>query len=183
MKQHTIWKDTSMWTVKNIDEAKASARAELIDNGFENPTDEQISEYIEQDNEFEYQATYNKFKQVQTNGKIVLVADNATWRGRRVGLKYLGHNLGNILQSFFNGYPAFTYDRFNIRGEECHHDQRFCSDSRPNQYLFRELKEEYSDMDDYRLCELLVQDNEINKRNLAKYTKSLRPYLKEVWGI
>ena len=183
MKQHSIWKDTMFWTAEETKDVRNLTRLDLKANNPDTEySDSDIDEIIERENEHDYEFTWEDFKTFKTNN-IICIADNATWRGRRTGVKLCGHGLDKVLHAHMDGSISVYYDRFNIRAEEVHHDTRFCNDPSPNKYLYREVKDEYSYMSDYELCNLLVQDGEINKRNVTKYTKTLKPYLQQLWGV
>ena len=105
------------------------------------------------------------------NNKIIIIADLGFWDGRRKGFKLLGSNLNEIFNISDWDEAHWYYDRFNVRCREPHHDG-------VNYYLFRELKDDkYQNI----LCEKIYNET-LTSKDITRYTKSLVPYIKEIYG-
>jgi len=110
---------------------------------------------------------------IATEGEIICIADVGRWNGRRHGYKLLGHKVSNILQSHSGGDVSFEYTKLNVRGTETHHDGT-------NTYLFRELKGNTHDEQVENAYKLFSGD--LSPSRISYYTKSIAPYVTEVYG-
>lgn len=105
----------------------------------------------------------------EVNGVIIAYADLGLWYGRRKGYQLLGHNIANILHS---SHDAEWYgDSYNIRGIEYHHDGT-------NHILYRVAK----DMETAQRITEKIYNGTINEVQFRKMTKSLHPYVAEIYG-
>ncbi len=110
---------------------------------------------------------------IDVDGVIVCLASLGLWNGRHVGTKVIGCNVNKILYSSCE-YLTWYCDRYNVRCDGSHHDGS-------NMYLYRiaknrdeatRLMNEIYDMTDYGEAESYFM----------KHTKSLRPYVSNVYG-
>ena len=95
----------------------------------------------------------------QIEGVVIAFADLGLWNGRRQGYKILGHNINGI----FNG--------FNIRGSLSHHDGT-------HYVLYRVAK----DIDEAERIGEMIYNREIDEAGFRKKTRSLYPYVAEIYG-
>ena len=104
---------------------------------------------------------------------IVCIADAGCWNGRRSGYCVIGTNLNNVLYSRVNGQSDITveYDGVDIIASESHHDG--C-----NYYVFREVKPNAPES----FKEALEFKEPLSNEQLMRHTRSLRPYIKEIFG-
>lgn len=112
---------------------------------------------------------------IKTEGRIVCIADLGFWNGRRTGYKLYGHNVGECLEFFKDcDYADFYVDRYDFRCKQTHHDaSHFC--------VFRELKLSISsNQADNFLWK--VYNGTVTKQDITRYTRSLAPYIKKVYG-
>lgn len=110
---------------------------------------------------------------VDVDGVIICLASLGLWNGRHVGTKIIGNNVKHILRSDCE-YLTWYCDRYNVRCDATHHDGS-------NSYLYRVAKDrdeakrlmnKIYDMTDYGMAE----------DYFMKHTKSLRPYVSNVYG-
>lgn len=104
--------------------------------------------------------------------KILIIADLGLWSGRYSGYKEINNNnLNSILNQAQGEYYHVYYDGYNIKANDTHHDGT-------NHYLFRLIK------DNVNIDNLLekLYNGTATRNDINKYTKSLRPYIKEIYG-
>lgn len=103
---------------------------------------------------------------------VIAFADLGLWNGRKPGYRILGNNLNSIfnISEDSNTYYA---DGYNIHSENVHHDGT-------NYILYRKLK---SSVDRSTIEYLLYKNNfKLTKQQISKYTESLLPYVKDIYG-
>lgn len=105
------------------------------------------------------------------NNKVVVIADLGLWDGRKKCYKFSGYNLNEIFNIGSWDEAHWYYDRYNIHCRHLHHDG-------VNYYMFRELKDDkFEDI----LCQK-INDGTLTSKDITRYTKSLVPYIKEIYG-
>lgn len=112
---------------------------------------------------------------IKTEGRIVCIADIGLWDGRRMGYKLYGRNVGECL-TFFGDceFAEFWVDRYDFKCRQSHHDG--C-----NLATFREFKPNLtSDQADNFLWK--VYTGKATRKDITRYTRSLAPYIKKVYG-
>ena len=103
--------------------------------------------------------------------KVIIIADLGFWNGRKTGYKVNGYNLNEIFDIGSWDEAHWYYDRYNVHCKHPHHDNT-------NYYMFRELKDDkYEDI----LCQK-INDGTLTSKDITRYTKSLVPYIKEIYG-
>ncbi|MCD7759276.1 MAG: hypothetical protein LUH52_06065 [Bacteroides uniformis] len=107
---------------------------------------------------------------VQVDGVIIAFGDLGLWRGRRQGYQILGSNVADILHSSYIDSEWYG-DCYNIRGRMTHHDGT-------NYALYRVAK---SREDAERIAER-IYNLEIDEKGFRKLTRSLYPYVADVYG-
>lgn len=151
-----------IWSNNDYDEW-AEAMADEI-------TDEEITpeyyDYCRENDLDDERANLN----VEVDGYIVAFANLGLWNGRVNGSKIVGTNVREIL-STSDDYATWYCDPYNVKCDTIHHDGR-------NYILYRvaETKEK---------AELLVNSiayGGMSEENFRRATKSLRPYVAEVYG-
>lgn len=108
---------------------------------------------------------------IPTDGRILVIADLGLWNGRRQGYKIINGNVSNILYDDAD-YVEWYSDGYNIKATAHHHDGT-------NYYEYREIRE---DKNIDNLLNTIYNGEEITRRQLNYYTKSLHPYVAEVYG-
>lgn len=168
---HTIW--------QNYDLNLEDWREGLIEDRELNnlPTDVDDDELME--DMYELNSYYLEDEQmnlnIKTEGRIVAIADIGLWDGRRMGYKLYDHNISDCL-TFFNdcAFADFWVDRYDFRCKQSHHDGMHCC-------TFREIKPNLSsDQADNFLWK--VYTGKATQKDITRYTRSLAPYIKEVYG-
>lgn len=109
---------------------------------------------------------------IQLSNPILAIADLGLWDGRRSAYKIIhSGNIRDIL-SAEGDYAKWYLDGNDIKGVDVHHDGT-------NYYTYREIK----NMDNiHNLTDKLFQGEKTDSRLLSKYTNSIAPYIKNVYG-
>ena len=112
---------------------------------------------------------------IKTEGRIVCIADLGFWNGRRLGYKLYGNNIRECLEFFGScAYADFYVDRYDFGCRQSHHDGNHVC-------IYRELKPSISsDQADNFLWK--VYNGTVTKKDITRYTRSLAPYIKKVYG-
>lgn len=104
------------------------------------------------------------------DGVVMAFADLGFWNGRRQGYTILGHNINGIF-SVSEDENEWYGDGFNIRGSLSHHDGT-------HYVLYRVAK----DIDEAERIGELIYNREIDEVGFRKKTRSLYPYVAEIYG-
>ena len=111
-----------------------------------------------------------------TDGMILVIADVGTWRGNFQGYKLLTEKLLSDIMYAGNAdnmsYTTLYYDGHNVRKKVVHHDGT-------NHIIFREVRP-YVNID--KLCERIYNGEYISNSTLNYYTRSLKRYVKNIYG-
>lgn len=172
-KHTTIWKSYGMYESKELEQLEQDAREHLKENDFEDyeTTDVTDTIYEEIDMWFDDEQS-NLFRIL--DGRILCIADMGLWNGRRSGYKILGNNLNEVLTCGIGCDEKEIYcDGFNVLAKGYHHDGT-------NYVEFREIRE---DRNIDNLLNKLYNNEEVTRREINYYTKSLRPYVKQIYGF
>ena len=163
MKQ-IIWTSESYLDDKARGEYEKSQRNILDDEDF-NVSD---TEWAKAVNERLSDERINLDKQI--DGVVIAFADLGLWNGRRQGYKILGHNINGIFNVSEDDNEWYG-DGFNIRGSLTHHDGT-------HYVLYRVAK----DMDEAERIGEMIYNREIDEAGFRKKTRSLYPYVAEIYG-
>ena len=110
----------------------------------------------------------------QLDGRVLAIASMGLWNGRVSGYKILGNNLNEVIKASIGCDEKHVYcDRYNVVAEGYHHDGR-------NFVEFREIRE---DKDIDRFLDKIYMNEPITRAEIRRYTKSLRPKVKEIYGF
>lgn len=104
------------------------------------------------------------------DGVVMAFADLGLWDGRRQGYKILGHNINGIF-NVSEDENEWYGDGFNIRGSLTHHDGT-------HHVLYRVAK----DIDEAARIGEQIYNREIDEAGFRKKTRSLYPYVAEIYG-
>ena len=168
-KHTTIWKSYGMYSLEEMEHAEQSAKERLEE--FEDTTTDVYDAIYEDIDMWFDDERLNLSKKL--DGRILAIANMGLWNGRKAGYKILGHNLNEVLTSTIGCDEKEVYcDAYNVYAEGYHHDGR-------NYVEFREIRE---DRDINRLLDKIYNNEEVTRREINYYTKSLRPYIKEIFG-
>ena len=172
-KHNVIWKSYGMLDLKETENYEKYARENLEANEVEDITEDDIQQEVYEniDMFFEDQLL-NLSKKLSNN--IIAIADIGTWQGRKQGYKILGNNLNEVVSSTIGCDEKEVYcDAYNVRATGYHHDGR-------NHVLFRELREDRN-IDNF--LNKIYNNETISSSTLNYYTRSLRPYVQQVYGF
>ena len=169
-KHTTIWKSYGMYSLEETKQAEQDAR-ERLEEFEDTTTDVNTAVYEDIDMWFDDERlNLNK----KLDGRILCIADMGLWNGRKSGYKILGNNLNEVLTCGIGCDEKEVYcDGRNVLAKGYHHDGR-------NYVEFREIRE---DRNIENLLDKIYSGQEVTRREINYYTKSLRPYVKEVYGI
>ena len=104
---------------------------------------------------------------------IIAFGSVGRWNGRFSGGKVMSNNLNEILFTGDCNDISVTYDRYNVHSELAHHDGQ-------HSMTYRMIKE---GVDEDMLMEKIVYGGGLTKQEITRYTKSLVPFVKEVYGL
>lgn len=104
------------------------------------------------------------------DGIIVAFADLGLWNGRRQGFKILGSTIKDIF-GISEDDNEWYGDGFNIRGSLTHHDGT-------HYVLYRVAK----DRDEAERIAGKIYNKEIDEAGFRKRTRSLYPYVADIYG-
>lgn len=104
------------------------------------------------------------------DGVIIAFGDLGLWNGRRQGYQILGSNVADILYSSCE-HTEWYGDSYNIRGRMAHHDGT-------NYVLYRVAK----NRGEAERIACKIYNREIDEKGFRKMTRSLYPYVAEVYG-
>ena len=164
MKERIIWSNLNVHYDEWVEDFKDSCEANGIDE-----SEMDLCEWVDQclaDFLDDERGNLNK----EVNGVIVCFADLGLWDGHHKGAKIFGTNVKNILSSNWD-YTSWYCDRYNVRSTAAHHDGR-------NHYLYRVAKNKETAQ---RLVEKIAYEG-MTEQQFMKATKSLMPYVAEVYG-
>ena len=168
MKKFTIWSNRDIDYNEWKEIYKETAEANEWDEDTENEDNLQIfiSEELERNFDDE-RANLN----IPLDGDILVIADLGLWNGRRQGYKILHGNISNIFTTG-EDYTEWYSDGYNIKATAAHHDGT-------NYYEYRVIRE---DRNIQNLLDAIYNGEEITRKKLNYYTKSLEPYVAKVYG-
>ena len=109
---------------------------------------------------------------VYTDLPLICIADLGLWNGRRTGYKVIeSRKIGDILYDNAD-YVEWYSDGYNVKATAIHHDGT-------NYYEYREVR----NMDNIdKFLKKLYYNEPITRQEINYYTKSILPYVKEVYG-
>lgn len=160
--KRTIW--------QNID-LKIEDWKDFLEESFPTVTDEyeQLNLIQELNSEYLWDERSNLNKKI--DGRILILGDIGRWNGRTNGYRVLDNNIASILETDCD-FCKWYSDGYNIRFKGHHHDGT-------NYYEYRVIRE---DRNIENLLNDIYDGKEISRKKLNYYTKSLHPYVAEVYG-
>lgn len=107
-------------------------------------------------------------------GDILVIADLGLWDGHHSAYKIIRTGKVNGILSVNTMDDAEFYcDQYNVCADIYHHDG--C-----NHLEFREIKK---GVNIQPLVDMLYNQEEVSRETIRRYTKSMRPYIKKVYGF
>lgn len=164
----TIYNDNIDFSEENIEQAKQTLK-EYYDE--EDVTDEQAEQFLYSENQADFECECSNLDK-ELDNRIIAIADLGLWDGRRTGYKLCSNNLNEVMFTGNEDYNHIYYDGYNVCKKACHHDGT-------NYITFRELR---PNVDIEKFTDMLYNGEYVSKQTLNRYTKSLRKYVKEVYG-
>ena len=164
MKERIIWSNLNIDYDDWVADYKDSCEANGIDESEQDLyewVDECLADFLDDER-------MNLDEEV--DGVIVCFADLGLWDGHHKGAKIFGTNVKDILHTNWD-YTSWYCDRYNVRSTAAHHDGR-------NHYLYRVAKNKETAQ---RLVEKIAYEG-MTEQQFMKATKSLRPYVADVYG-
>ena len=172
--EHTIFKTYGMHSLEEILYQEEVCKEFLSEVSPEiEQTEENVTQeiYYRIDQWFEDEVL-NLNKRLE--GRILAIASMGLWNGRKTGYKILGNNLNEVVSCGIGCDEKHVYcDSYNVVAEGYHHDGR-------NYVEFREIRE---DKDVDKLLDKIYNQEPVSRAEIRRYTKSLRPYIKKLYGI
>lgn len=163
MKRHIIWSN------RNLDLADWK---DFIEEEYPDVTDEDKQYELISEMNMEYLRDERCNLSEKVDGRILVIADLGLWYGRRQGYKILGNTISDILYDRDGEYLEWYGDGYNIKATVSHHDGT-------NFYEYRVIRE---DRNIENLLDAIYNGEEINRKKLNYYTKSLYPYIAKIYG-
>lgn len=118
---------------------------------------------------------------IETEGRIICIAELGLWDGRKQGYSYEGNNISSCLRSHVRGMSnmEFYVEKegriLEFKAIESHHDGT-------NYYTYRELKPDLSDTQ-FANFESKLYNGEATKSDIGRYTRSLGEKIQKVYGF
>lgn len=169
MKKQIIWSDRDI----DFDEWKESLIEYQKENDYDDPedvTDNDVWNFIHES--LNNQLDDEKLNlNVATDGRILAIADLGLWNGRRQGYMILSSNVNSIF-NISEDYNEYYGDGYNVKAKCTHHDGT-------NYIEYRVIREDRSIQN---LLDAIYSGEEITRKKLNYYTKSLYPYVAKVYG-
>ena len=170
--ERTIFKTYGFLTSEEENDWKENIQANQRDMDEEELSELDLQDRLYEEIQWDYEdEQLNLSKKLPNN--IVALADLGLWYGRRSGYKIYSNNLNEILRC--GGCDEFRVyvDQYNVKAEGYHHDGY-------NHVEYRELRE---DTNYQVLLDKLYSGIPVTRAEIRRYTKSLRPYIKDIYGI
>ena len=169
MKKHIIWSNRDI----DHEQWKSDFVQHRIECGYDNPndfTDIDLYEWIDwnlSDCLDDERANLN----IALDEDILVIADLGLWDGRKQGYNIIKGNVSNILNVRYD-FAEWYSDGYNIKGVETHHDGT-------NYYEYRVIRKNRNIQ---KLLDAIYNGEKITRKKLNYYTKSLHPYVAQVYG-
>ena len=163
MKRHVIWSNRNL----DINDWK-----DFLEEEYPEVTDEYEQYNLIEDMNMEYLRDERCNLSEKIDGRILVIADLGLWDGRKQGYKILGNTISDILYDEDGEYLEWYGDGYNIKATVSHHDGT-------NFYEYRVIRE---DRNIENLLDAIYNGEEINRKKLNYYTKSLYPYIAKIYG-
>lgn len=110
-----------------------------------------------------------------TEGRVIAIADVGLWNGRRMGYKLMENNVNACLYWASECDDIEIYaDQYDIRSTQFHHDGH-------HNILYRELKPKLTDWQKNNFLAKIFE-GKVTRKDITRYTRSILPYVKEVYG-
>ena len=160
--KYIIWSNINL----DLDDWK-----DFLEEEYPKITDEHEQYHLIEDMNMEYLEDDRCNLNVPTEGIILAIANLGLWHGRVPGYRILGKNVNCIFDTR-EEYAEWYSDGYNIKCVESHHDGT-------NYLEFRVIRE---DRNIQNLLDAIYNGEEISRKKLNYYTKSLYPEVAKIYG-
>lgn len=181
MKEVLIWQSIDMYSNEELEEYKNNYKSMREADGEEPVSEDELYDIVSEDNDFSWECEKDNFD-IPSN-PIVMFGDIGSWQGFHKGIHIIGHNVNSVLNSAYSSPTSLKVyaDRYNVKAIEYHHDSRFAGGG--NDYLYRELKDKFVGKESEILANCYDRETDsFNYDRIKYYTRSLRPYVKRIYG-
>ena len=161
--KHIIWSNINL----DLDDWK-----DFLEEEYPEITDEHEQYHLIEDMNMEYLDDERMNLNKKVDGRILVIADLGLWNGRKQGYKILSDTISDILYDRNCEYLEWYGDGHNIKATAHHHDG--C-----NLYEYRVIRE---DRNIDNLLDVIYNGEEITRKKLNYYTKSLYPEVAKIYG-
>lgn len=168
--ERTIYNDDDFTDFDEWKKILIEYRKDEEEDDPENVTDREVMDYMSDTASIYFDDERSNLNKC-LSGRVIAIADLGLWDGRRQGFKILSNNL-NAIFAIGEDSNHWYDDGKDIRANMIHHDGT-------NRILFRELRDE---KDCTNFLDRIYRGEEISRRTLAYYTRSLHNYVKEIYG-
>lgn len=174
-KEHTIFKSYLFWTSEEEEKQKECIRQIIEEDAIFDGEDADFSEerieqrFLDDLDLFYEDAEMNLSKKLPNN--IIGIADIGRWNGRTSDYVKLGNNLNEVLYAGNSDDIHVYCDRYNVCSELADHDG--------STYVTYRMVKDGVDVDKFLGK---VYNGTCTKKDITRYTKSLRPYIKLCYG-
>ena len=160
-----------VYTTEIDEQDLEEARIEIVENFKDNPTKEEIRQKAYELNELNLDDARGNIRcGIKNVGKIAVIADLGTWKGRFMGYKIL-NSVNDMLYSEEDDFTLYG-DGKDMRADTANHDAS-------SSYLYREI----TDMDKFeKLAEKIYDQKDYSPKELNFCTRSLYPYFQKLYG-
>ena len=167
MKEHIIYSNLDI-----NEEDWREGFEEWIEDNCLNKDEEDLSEYIQHTLDIYLEDEYANLN--KECGDIIAIADLGFWDGRKSGYQVIRNHKLNGIFDVLGSYDYFKFycDRYDVKAELYHHDG-------VHYITFRLIKPNVNI--DF-LKNKLYEQEEVTQKEITKYTSSLRPYVKKIYG-
>ena len=166
MSKHIIWSNLNI----NLKDWK-----DFLEEEYPDVTDEYDQYNLVSELNDKYLGDEQMNCNIHTDGRIIAIANLGFWNGRRIGYKLLDHNVNDCLQFEKDcDYAEFYCGRYDLCSTQCHHDGSHC-------ITYREFKPSITSDQADNFCWKLYE-GKATQKDITRYTRSLKPYVKKVYG-
>lgn len=136
-------------------------------------SEQELNEFIQQDYSNWYSCEFeNLDKELQ--GRVIAIADLGLWNGRRKSYKIMNCNLNSVLDACGGDYLKVYADRYDVKSVAVHHDG-------VNYITYRMLKPNLTEVQIDNFLNKLAS-GEFTKKDVTRYTTSLRNKINQIYG-
>lgn len=176
-KEHTIFKSYLFWTREEEEKQKECIRQMVIEDAEEygeeevDLSDDNINRRFWEDIDMFYDDEKMNLNKTLPNN-IIAIADAGFWYGRRKECKIMGNNLNEVLYSGDCDDIYVYCDRYDVCSVMAHHDN--------NHYVTYRMVKDGVDIDNFLDK---VYNGTYTKKDITRYTQSLKPFVKQIYGF